>query len=49
MALQIGATAPGFEAEATEGPIPFHDGIGDSWAVPFWHPSDCQSLLSASI
>ena len=30
MALQIGDTAPDFEAETTEGPIRFHDWIGDS-------------------
>jgi thioredoxin-dependent peroxiredoxin len=33
MALQIGDTAPDFEAETTEGRIRFHDWIGDSWAV----------------
>jgi len=48
MALQIGATAPDFEAETTEGPIRFHDWIGDSWAVLCWHPSDRQTLLSTA-
>jgi alkyl hydroperoxide reductase subunit AhpC len=38
MALQIGDTAPDFEAESTEGTIRFHDWIGDSWAVLFSHP-----------
>jgi alkyl hydroperoxide reductase subunit AhpC len=46
MALHLGDTAPGFEAETTEGPIHFHERIGDSWAVLFSHPSDRQTLLS---
>src|SRR5256884_9008744 len=40
MALQIGDTAPDFEAETTEGRIRFHDWIGDSWAVLCSHPKD---------
>jgi alkyl hydroperoxide reductase subunit AhpC len=33
MALQIGDTAPDFEAETTEGKIRFHEWLGDSWGV----------------
>ncbi len=40
MSLQLGDTAPDFEAETTEGRIHFHDWIGGSWAVLFSHPKD---------
>jgi thioredoxin-dependent peroxiredoxin len=49
MTLRLNQVAPDFTQESTEGPIHFHDWLGNSWGVLFSHPKDFTPVCTTEL